>query len=95
LPHVSGASNVKAGTSSGRADVLDLHALYTRSGRAAPHSVLEPFERLAIAFGEDGDLAVRAILDPPMQPLARGRRLNEKAVADTLYATTDEVTAAQ
>jgi hypothetical protein len=71
--------------------VIDVHALYTRAGRAVADRPLESLDRLRLAFRERFDAAVRQVPNPPMQAFAQRDRFGEESEANALHASTDQV----
>jgi hypothetical protein len=80
---------MKAGVPSGRRLLVDFDVLHARTAGTLSDAPLEPFERLCIAFGRDFHAAVGQVLNPAVQPLARGSFLGEEPEADALDAPVD------
>src|SRR5262245_40225094 len=71
--------------------MVDIHLLDAGAGRAMADRVLEPRDRVRVAFGQRLDAAVRQIADPAVQSFALRHRLREKSEADALDAAVHEI----
>jgi len=71
--------------------MVDVHALDASPGRAMTDCVLEPIDRVSLAFRLRLHAAVRQIADPAVQSFALRHRLGEKSEADALDAAAHEI----
>jgi hypothetical protein len=71
--------------------MVDLHVLDARAGRAMTDRMLEPRDRIRVAFGRRFDAAIRQITDPAVQSFALRHRLGKESEADALDAAAHEI----
>jgi hypothetical protein len=71
--------------------MVDNHVLDASAGRAKTDRMLEPRDRIRLAFRHGLDAAVRQIADPAVQSFALRHRLGEKPEADALDAAAHEI----
>ena len=71
--------------------MVDIHVLDASAGRAMTDRVLEPRDRIRLAFRQRLDAAVRQIADPAVQSFALRHRLGEKPEANALDAAAHEI----
>jgi hypothetical protein len=82
-------SDVEAGVAAGRSGVSNVEVFDPCAGRAVPHFVLEPLERLRFSLRRDFDATVREVAHPAVQAFADCSSLGEKTEADALNASAD------
>jgi hypothetical protein len=71
--------------------VLDVHALDAGAGWAMADRVLEPIDRVRLAFRQRFDTAVGQVADPAVQSFALRHRVGEKSESDALDAAAHEI----
>ena len=71
--------------------MVDIHMFDASAGRAMSDRMLEPRDRIRLAFRQRLDAAVRQIADPAVQAFALRHRLGEKSEADALDAAAHEI----
>ena len=71
--------------------MVDVHARDASAGRAMTDCVLEPIDRVRLAFRLRLDAAVHPIANPAVQSFALRHRLGEKTEADALDAAAHEI----